>query len=247
MRLIPNLQIFAWHFQVMSTFLVCQLDGKWKRKISKWNWPRRSRFTSFLGKQNKVSQEDLRNVFSLTRLELLHSRLSAAFASWNRQCQPLTFCASSSYMLPCDVSAGWFFQEAVPLCSLAACKVSQNYSHQEPVQHNSSRSPTQFTVPQTFPALGSQGKTTGQASGGPRETRSQPHLGEVAALPAILCQIKLTTPKQCQPPKRSGNAIHQEYLVLLKHEYFLISSASCILSWHGSASLGQIASEDELQ
>ena len=138
MRLIPNLQIFAWHFQVMSTLLVCQLDGKWKRKISKWNWPRRSRFTPFLGKQNKVSQEDLRNVFSLTRLELLHSSLSAAFASWNRQCQPLTFCASSPYVLPCDVSAGWFFQEAVPLCSLAACKASQNYCHQEPVQHNSS-------------------------------------------------------------------------------------------------------------
>lgn len=29
-----------------------------------------------------------------------------------------------------------------------------------------SRSPTQFTVPQTFPALGSQGKATGQASEG---------------------------------------------------------------------------------
>ena len=138
MRLIPNLQIFAWHFQVMSTLLVCQLNGKWKRRISKWNWPRRSQFTSFLGEQNKVSQKDPRNVFSLTRLELLHSCLSAAFAIRNRKCQPLTFCASSSYMLPCDVSAGWFFQEAVPLCSLAACKASQNYSHQEPVQHNSS-------------------------------------------------------------------------------------------------------------
>ena len=110
-----------------------------------------------------------------------------------------------------------------------------------------SRSSTQFTVAQTLPALGSQGQTTGQASGGPWETCCQPQLGEVASTPGIPCQIKFTAPKQYQPPKRSGNAIHQEDLVLLKHECFLISSASCILSWHGSASLGQIASEDELQ
>ena len=135
----------------------------------------------------------------------------------------------------------------MPLCSLATCKASQNCSHQEPVQHNSSLVLLHNSLSLRL-SLHLEAKAKQLAR--PQEglgKRSQPQLGEAAAYPAVPCQIKLTTPKPCQPPKRSGNAIPQKDLVLLKHECFLISSASCVLSWHGSASLGQIASEDELQ
>lgn len=46
-------------------------------------------------------------------------------------------------------------------------------------------------------------------------------LGEVTGPLAVLCQAKLSTPKQmCQPPKGSGNFIHQKDSVLLKSRVF---------------------------
>lgn len=99
-KLIPNHHIFTWHLQVLFLYSSCVPI---KRRAKEENLPMKLTSRKLihlrLGKPNKVSQADPRNVFSLTRLEWLYLCLSAPFAGWNRQCQPvLTFCASSSYI-----------------------------------------------------------------------------------------------------------------------------------------------------
>lgn len=71
-----------------------------------------------------VSQGAPSNVLSLTRLELLHSCLSTAFAILNRQCQyVLTFCAIPTYIPAMD---WWcYFSKKQCHCALSPlCKGS---------------------------------------------------------------------------------------------------------------------------
>lgn len=139
-KLTPNLHIFT------GCFKLCHLEEAGNRSISKGNWPHRSWFRSLVVKQNKVSQEGPRNVFSLTRLEWLCSCLSAVFAVLNRECQHVLASSAIPTYIPVMYWWCYFSQETVPLCTGATSQGELSSSHQGPVQHN--RTPSfSYTAP----------------------------------------------------------------------------------------------------